>query len=148
MYWIGDRLYFCRILRSKTVMVRVGGGWIGLAAFIISHFGSASGVTISPRISPSTSLQSNDPQWINSSSLSASQSSASSLANFLSASASSTHLSASTLGSTPFGRRTFSGSSSKSSLRRSISGLPPPAESTSKLVATPKAPKTLPQWRP
>ena len=29
-YWIGDtdpKLCFCRILRSQTVMVRVGGGW-------------------------------------------------------------------------------------------------------------------------
>jgi hypothetical protein len=33
-YWIGNeepRLYFCRILRSETVMVRVGGGWSELS---------------------------------------------------------------------------------------------------------------------
>lgn len=33
-YWIGDiepRLCFCRILRSQTVMVRVGGGWCELS---------------------------------------------------------------------------------------------------------------------
>jgi hypothetical protein len=33
-YWIGDtepRLCFCRILRSQTVMVRVGGGWMELS---------------------------------------------------------------------------------------------------------------------
>ncbi|KAK4051425.1 hypothetical protein OIV83_002909 [Microbotryomycetes sp. JL201] len=34
MYWIGNgqsgRLVFCRILRSKSVFVRVGGGWQGL----------------------------------------------------------------------------------------------------------------------
>lgn len=33
-YWIGDsepKLCFCRILRSQTVMVRVGGGWIELS---------------------------------------------------------------------------------------------------------------------
>ena len=33
-YWIGDRepkLCFCRILRSQTVMVRVGGGWTELS---------------------------------------------------------------------------------------------------------------------
>jgi hypothetical protein len=34
-YWIGAegraKLYFCRILRSKTVMVRVGGGWVELS---------------------------------------------------------------------------------------------------------------------
>jgi len=34
-YWIGAegraKLCFCRILRSKTVMVRVGGGWVELS---------------------------------------------------------------------------------------------------------------------
>lgn len=32
-YWIGQppKLCFCRILRSKTVMVRVGGGWVELS---------------------------------------------------------------------------------------------------------------------
>lgn len=33
-YWIGDKdpkLCFCRILRSQTVMVRVGGGWVELS---------------------------------------------------------------------------------------------------------------------
>ena len=30
MYKIGDKVYFCRILRSKNVMVRVGGGWLNL----------------------------------------------------------------------------------------------------------------------
>lgn len=33
-YWFGDRLVFCRILPSKMVMVRVGGGWIELAQFL------------------------------------------------------------------------------------------------------------------
>ncbi|KAF5369942.1 hypothetical protein D9758_001296 [Tetrapyrgos nigripes] len=40
-YWIGDqdpRLCFCRILRSQTVMVRVGGGWTELSKFIRTHF--------------------------------------------------------------------------------------------------------------
>ncbi|KAJ6510065.1 hypothetical protein C8R47DRAFT_1096629 [Mycena vitilis] len=40
-YWIGDqdpRLCFCRILRSQTVMVRVGGGWTELSKFIKDHF--------------------------------------------------------------------------------------------------------------
>ncbi|KAI8458489.1 hypothetical protein BY996DRAFT_79344 [Phakopsora pachyrhizi] len=27
LYWIGEKVYFCRILRSQTVMVRIGGGW-------------------------------------------------------------------------------------------------------------------------
>lgn len=30
MYKIGEKVYFCRILRSKQVMVRVGGGWLNL----------------------------------------------------------------------------------------------------------------------
>jgi hypothetical protein len=34
-YWIGyegrAKLCFCRILRSQTVMVRVGGGWVELS---------------------------------------------------------------------------------------------------------------------
>jgi len=40
-YWIGDqdpKLCFCRILRSRTVMVRVGGGWTELSKFIKDHF--------------------------------------------------------------------------------------------------------------
>ncbi|KAF9076460.1 hypothetical protein BDP27DRAFT_1379987 [Rhodocollybia butyracea] len=40
-YWIGDqdpKLCFCRILRSQTVMVRVGGGWTELSKFIRDHF--------------------------------------------------------------------------------------------------------------
>jgi Growth-Arrest-Specific Protein 2 Domain len=35
-YWIGDqdpKLCFCRILRSQTVMVRVGGGWTELSKY-------------------------------------------------------------------------------------------------------------------
>lgn len=37
-YWIGDedaKLCFCRILRSQTVMVRVGGGWVELSKSVI-----------------------------------------------------------------------------------------------------------------
>ncbi|EJU06464.1 hypothetical protein DACRYDRAFT_113167 [Dacryopinax primogenitus] len=40
-YYIGDanvKPYFCRILRSQTVMVRVGGGWMELSKFIRGHF--------------------------------------------------------------------------------------------------------------
>lgn len=36
-YWIGDKdpkLCFCRILRSQTVMVRVGGGWVELSKYV------------------------------------------------------------------------------------------------------------------
>jgi len=38
-YWIGDqdpKLCFCRILRSQTVMVRVGGGWAELSKYVCS----------------------------------------------------------------------------------------------------------------
>lgn len=40
-YWIGDKdpkLCFCRILRSQTVMVRVGGGWVELSKFLRGHY--------------------------------------------------------------------------------------------------------------
>lgn len=37
-YWIGAegraKLCFCRILRSRTVMVRVGGGWVELSKYV------------------------------------------------------------------------------------------------------------------
>ncbi|MBW0498525.1 hypothetical protein O181_038240 [Austropuccinia psidii MF-1] len=35
MYWIGEKIYFCRILRSQTVMVRIGGGWSELSNFLL-----------------------------------------------------------------------------------------------------------------
>jgi hypothetical protein len=39
-YWIGDppKLYYARILRSKTVMLRVGGGWQELGSFLTTHY--------------------------------------------------------------------------------------------------------------
>ncbi|KAL4081947.1 hypothetical protein V8B97DRAFT_2031921 [Scleroderma yunnanense] len=40
-YWIGDqepKLCFCRILRSQTVMVRVGGGWQELSKYVSRLF--------------------------------------------------------------------------------------------------------------
>ena len=40
-YWIGgedSRLCFCRILRSQTVMVRVGGGWMELSKWVFIRF--------------------------------------------------------------------------------------------------------------
>ncbi|KAI9499557.1 hypothetical protein BDB00DRAFT_783048 [Zychaea mexicana] len=39
-YWFGEeqpRLVYCRILPSKTVMVRVGGGWLELSTFLKNH---------------------------------------------------------------------------------------------------------------
>ncbi|GAA5988261.1 hypothetical protein JCM10908_002135 [Rhodotorula pacifica] len=48
VYTIGDRLCFCRLLRSKQVMVRVGGGWLELSQFILTHFGTEATVTLSP----------------------------------------------------------------------------------------------------
>ena len=40
-YWIGDqdpKLCFCGILRSQTVMVRVGGGWSELSKCVFERF--------------------------------------------------------------------------------------------------------------
>ncbi|TIB69147.1 hypothetical protein E3P77_00664 [Wallemia ichthyophaga] len=40
-YWIGapdPKLCFCRILRSNTVMVRVGGGWEELSKYLLTHY--------------------------------------------------------------------------------------------------------------
>ncbi|KAG0181957.1 hypothetical protein DFQ29_006354 [Apophysomyces sp. BC1021] len=41
-YWFGEehpRLVYCRILPSKVVMVRVGGGWVELSRFLKDHGG-------------------------------------------------------------------------------------------------------------
>ncbi|PCH41615.1 hypothetical protein WOLCODRAFT_71007 [Wolfiporia cocos MD-104 SS10] len=69
-YWIGDqdpKLCFCRILRSQTVMVRVGGGWTELSRFIKEHFADA--FRILPE-SPPGRLGSREEKWISSASLS------------------------------------------------------------------------------
>ncbi|EMD41096.1 hypothetical protein CERSUDRAFT_111672 [Gelatoporia subvermispora B] len=70
-YWIGDqdpKLCFCRILRSQTVMVRVGGGWTELSKFIKEHFADA--FRILPDNSPSSPrLRSREEKWISSTSL-------------------------------------------------------------------------------
>ncbi|BGP17048.1 hypothetical protein JCM10213v2_005057 [Rhodosporidiobolus nylandii] len=91
-YWIGGRLYFCRILRSKMVMVRIGGGWQNLMSFLVTHFGVADGLTISPSSSLKSKLAGAEPEWISSQTvrqqLAASQSSAS-LRDYLSSSVSS-----------------------------------------------------------
>lgn len=51
-YWIGHgaraRMCFCRILESKTVMVRVGGGWCELTRYLLSHFADEIEATDSP----------------------------------------------------------------------------------------------------
>ncbi|TCD70502.1 hypothetical protein EIP91_003263 [Steccherinum ochraceum] len=68
-YWIGSqdpRLCFCRILRSQTVMVRVGGGWAELSKFIKDHFADA--FRLLPESPPR--LGSREEKWINSSTLS------------------------------------------------------------------------------
>ncbi|GAA5911793.1 uncharacterized protein JCM6883_001272 [Sporobolomyces salmoneus] len=67
MYKIGDKVYFCRILRSKNVMVRVGGGWLNLLQFIITHFAPADKINISPTTPVKRTLGTgNEPQWISS----------------------------------------------------------------------------------
>ncbi|KAI0662995.1 hypothetical protein C8Q70DRAFT_955154 [Cubamyces menziesii] len=68
-YWIGDtdpKLCFCRILRSQTVMVRVGGGWSELSKFIKDHFADA--FRLLPDASPPR-LASREEKWISSTSL-------------------------------------------------------------------------------
>jgi len=64
-YWIGSeepRLYFCRILRSETVMVRVGGGWSELSRFIKDHFSDV-------EVAIESSLFTKDEKWISAASL-------------------------------------------------------------------------------
>ncbi|KAG2225460.1 hypothetical protein INT45_010096 [Circinella minor] len=36
-YWFGSRLVYCRILKSRMVMLRVGGGWCELSQFMRDH---------------------------------------------------------------------------------------------------------------
>ncbi|OJT07346.1 hypothetical protein TRAPUB_1812 [Trametes pubescens] len=68
-YWIGDsdpKLCFCRILRSQTVMVRVGGGWSELSKFIKDHFADA--FRLLPDSSPPR-MGTREEKWITSASL-------------------------------------------------------------------------------
>ncbi|KAH9943020.1 uncharacterized protein BXZ73DRAFT_40145 [Epithele typhae] len=68
-YWIGDadpKLCFCRILRSQTVMVRVGGGWQELSRFIRDHF--ADSFRLLPELSP-PHIGQREERWISSSTL-------------------------------------------------------------------------------
>ncbi|VDB90176.1 unnamed protein product [Peniophora sp. CBMAI 1063] len=67
-YWIGTedpKLCFCRILRSQTVMVRVGGGWQELSKFIQNHFAD------SFRLLPEQTahIGSREEKWISSTTL-------------------------------------------------------------------------------
>ncbi|KAI0320620.1 hypothetical protein OF83DRAFT_529791 [Amylostereum chailletii] len=67
-YWIGaedPKLCFCRILRSQTVMVRVGGGWMELSKFIKTHFAD------SFRLLPETvvNVGTREERWISSATL-------------------------------------------------------------------------------
>ncbi|KAF9563735.1 hypothetical protein CPC08DRAFT_705858 [Agrocybe pediades] len=67
-YWIGNqdpKLCFCRILRSQTVMVRVGGGWTELSKFIKEHF--ADSFRIAPL--PDSPPRQREEKWISSSTL-------------------------------------------------------------------------------
>ncbi|PIL36723.1 transporter [Ganoderma sinense ZZ0214-1] len=70
-YWIGDtepKLCFCRILRSQTVMVRVGGGWQELSRFIKDHFADAFRLLSVPENTPPR-MGSKEEKWISSSTL-------------------------------------------------------------------------------
>ncbi|KAF9221932.1 hypothetical protein BS17DRAFT_709612 [Gyrodon lividus] len=71
-YWIGGqepKLCFCRILRSQTVMVRVGGGWQELSKFIKDHFADLFRImppdSSSPRFG-SPRFGSREEKWISS----------------------------------------------------------------------------------
>jgi hypothetical protein len=67
-YWIGEdepKLCFCRILRSRTVMVRVGGGWTELSKFIKDHFADL--FHLIPESPPRLGTQ--EEKWINSTTL-------------------------------------------------------------------------------
>ncbi|KAH8830682.1 hypothetical protein DL96DRAFT_1813693 [Flagelloscypha sp. PMI_526] len=73
-YWIGDtsvsqepKLCFCRILRSQTVMVRVGGGWTELSKFIHNHF--ADSFRIVGESPPRFGGPSREEKWISSATL-------------------------------------------------------------------------------
>ncbi|KAF7776341.1 hypothetical protein Agabi119p4_4734 [Agaricus bisporus var. burnettii] len=67
-YWIGNsdpKLCFCRILRSQTVMVRVGGGWQELSKFINNHI--ADSFRMLPESPSRARVQ--DEKWISSTTL-------------------------------------------------------------------------------
>ncbi|KAF9468922.1 hypothetical protein BDZ94DRAFT_1244937 [Collybia nuda] len=67
-YWIGNqdpKLCFCRILRSQTVMVRVGGGWSELSKFIKDHF--ADSFRLMPESPPRPGAP--EEKWISSATL-------------------------------------------------------------------------------
>ncbi|QRV73026.1 hypothetical protein RhiJN_01040 [Ceratobasidium sp. AG-Ba] len=69
-YWIGDeepKLCYCRILRSSTVMVRVGGGWVELSKFIKDHFAHL--FRLLPVTTPPHVPQDEGPRWISSTTL-------------------------------------------------------------------------------
>lgn len=72
-YWVGypaPRLCFCRILRSNTVMVRVGGGWQELSDFITQHYAHLmdSSDVIRPRTPVMSSSAPRDAPWLRSAS--------------------------------------------------------------------------------
>ncbi|KIO27237.1 hypothetical protein M407DRAFT_233367 [Tulasnella calospora MUT 4182] len=80
-YWIGDKdpkLCFCRILRSQTVMVRVGGGWVELSKFLRGHYDMfrvmPTGITGSPP-------REEEERWISSATLLAAQNAGPSTSN-------------------------------------------------------------------
>ena len=77
-YWVGHpdpKLCFCRILRSRTVMVRVGGGWQELTTYILKHYSHLAPDTTlslapSPQVSPRMERGKVDKlPWISSASL-------------------------------------------------------------------------------
>ncbi|UZJ55004.1 hypothetical protein CBS101457_004324 [Exobasidium rhododendri] len=79
-YWVGHpepKLCFCRILRSRTVMIRIGGGWQELSTYILKHYAhlatapseTALIVSPSPHASPQLDRRRNSTTvpWMNAS---------------------------------------------------------------------------------
>ncbi|KAH9811349.1 hypothetical protein DFH28DRAFT_1131286 [Melampsora americana] len=64
LYWIGNKMYFCRILRSQTVMVRIGGGWNELSNFLLEH--SKQAVAVSPLRADGLTVAGPSEKWMTS----------------------------------------------------------------------------------
>lgn len=64
LYWIGNKMYFCRILRSQTVMVRIGGGWNELSSFLLEH--SKQAVAVTPLRADGLSVGGSQEKWMTS----------------------------------------------------------------------------------
>lgn len=58
-YWVGHpdpKLCFCRILRSRTIMVRVGGGWQELTRYLLAHYRDSLSMSTTLTFGPSNAV--------------------------------------------------------------------------------------------